>query len=217
MIRVVELIRRIVRRELARLRGPRLAVVTAVFPHAAKDDEYNYEVSVQLKHEALQLRRIPLAIPYVGVAALPRVGDLVLVQFVDGDINQPVVTGCLYHADVRPPLHQEDDVVFEHRVPDGTLNHLRFGPDGSIFLQRDVKNPADNSEASASIAFDSSGDIELVRTGEQSASVKLTDGEVTIDCDKMTVNCDTLTVNGDLIVDSGEQSTTISGNRITGA
>ncbi len=162
MSRIVEIIRRVVLEELARNRGSLLGVVTTVYPHEAEDDENNYEANVRLKHEDLELRRVPIAVGHVGVAAPPRVGDLVLVQFLNGDSNQPLVTGRFYHADERPPLHKEDEILFEHRVSDDTLNHLRFASDGSIFLQRDVTKPEDNSEAKASIKVDGpSGDIEI--------------------------------------------------------
>ena len=62
-------------------------------------------------------------------------------------LNQPLVVGRFYHADDRPPLHHDGEVLFEHRVPDGTLNQLRFTDDGSIFIQRDVTKPEDNTEA----------------------------------------------------------------------
>src|SRR5262249_42356354 len=124
-------------------------------------DANNYEVDVRLKYENLELRRVPVAVPHIGVAALPRSGDLVLVQFVDGDLNQPVINGRFYHADDRPPLHRADDILFEQRVSDGTLNHLRFTPDGAIYVQRDVTRPEDNSEARTGIQIDPDGNIQI--------------------------------------------------------
>lgn len=232
MSRIVELIRRVVLEELARNRGSLLGVVTTVYPHEAEDDENNYEANVRLKHEDLELRRVPIAIGHVGVAAPPRAGDLVLVQFLNGDSNQPLVTGRFYHADERPPLHKEDEILFEQRVPDGTLNHLRFAADGSIFLQRDVTKPEDNSEAKTSVKVETEGNVE-VKVGEK-LTVRLTlddniqvvaDGlPITVDCEDMTVTAANkmtvegdLDVNGDLKVSNGSTSTTISGNEVTGA
>ena len=123
MSRIVEIIRRVVLEELARDRGSLLGVVTTAYAHEAADDENNYEANVRLKHEDLELRRVPIAVGHVGVAAPPRVGDLVLVQFLNGDPNQPLVTGRFYHADERPPLHREDEILFEQRVPDDPLMH----------------------------------------------------------------------------------------------
>jgi hypothetical protein len=230
--RIVEIIRRVVLEELARNRGSLLGVVTTVYPHEAEDDENNYEANVRLKHEDLELRRVPIAIGHVGVAAPPRAGDLVLVQFLNGDSNQPLVTGRFYHADERPPLHKEDEILFEQRVPDGTLNHLRFAADGSIFLQRDVTKPEDNSEARTSVKVETEGNVE-VKVGEK-ITVRLTlddniqvvaDGlPITVDCEDMTVTAANkmtvegdLDVNGDLKVSNGSTSTTISGNEVTGA
>src|SRR3712207_939729 len=115
MSRLLEVIRRVVRQELARQRSSLLGVVTTVFPHSAENDDNNYEVNVRLKHEDLELRRVPVSVGHVGVAAPPRVSDLVLIQFINGDINQPVITGRFYHADERPPLHNENEILFEQR------------------------------------------------------------------------------------------------------
>ena len=225
MSRVVEIIRRVVLEELARNRGSLLGVVTTVYPHGAEDDENNYEANVRLKHEDLELRRVPIAIGHVGVAAPPRAGDLVLVQFLNGDSNQPLITGRFYHADERPPLHKEDEILFEHRVADDTLNHLRFAADGSIYLQRDVTKPEDNSEAKASIKVDGpSGDIEI-KSADTIVILMKNDGEIQVTADekpinitasKMTIDGD-VDINGDLKVASSAGSTTISGNEITGA
>jgi phage baseplate assembly protein gpV len=223
--RIVEIIRRVVLEELARNRGSLLGVVTTVYPHEAEDDENNYEANVRLKHEDLELRRVPIAVGHVGVAAPPRAGDLVLVQFLNGDSNQPLVTGRFYHADDRPPLHKEDEILFEQRVSDDTLNHLRFASDGSIFLQRDVTKPEDNSEAKASIKVDgASGDIEI-KSSDAIVILMKNDGEIQVTADdkpinitasKMTVDGD-VDINGDLKVASNSGSTTISGHEITGA
>jgi phage baseplate assembly protein gpV len=217
MASIIELIRRVVQQELARNRTSLLGVVSAVYPHESDDDQNNLEADVQLKYEGLELRRVPIAVGHVGVAATPRVGDLVLVQFVAGDLNQPVISGRFYHADDRPPLHKADEIVFEHRVPDGTLNHLRFAADGSILIQRDVTD-AEQNQAKATIKLDPDGNIELA--AEQDVIIRLTrDRKIEIIAtDKpIEVTCSTLTLNGDLKIQGDAGSTTISGNEITGA
>jgi hypothetical protein len=226
--RLLELIRRLVREELAQQRPSRLGVVTAVFPHESEDDEANYEANVRLKHEDLELRRVPMTVGCIGFAAPPRAGDLVLVHFVQGDLNLPLIIGRLYHADERVPLHLEDELLLEHRLPDGTLNHLRFAADGAIYLQRKVTAPEDNSEALTSIRIEgASGDVEI-RTGD---SLVL---ELTNDGNRINATCDSMNIVGDLNVDgamlvTGDTAvegdlvvgvglkTTISGNEITGS
>jgi hypothetical protein len=199
---MLELVRRVVRSELARTRTSALAVVTAVHAHTAEDDENNYEVDVKLKHDDLELKRVPVSVPHAGAAAPARVGDLVLVQPLDGELQQSLVTGRFYHVDDRPPLHQEDEVLLEHRVADGTLNHLRFAQDGTIVLQRDVTKPEDNSEAKTTLRIDgASGDVKLT-AGDAIVIELVNDGEIRITADGKPVGiaCDKLTVDGELLV-----------------
>jgi hypothetical protein len=199
---MVELIRQVVRQELALHRGPLLATVSAVHTHAEETDTVNYEADLALKHDGLELKNVPIAVSHAGVAAPPRVGDLVLVQFLDHDVQQPFVTGRFYHEDDRPPLYKEDEVLFEHRLPDGTLNHLRFAADGTIFLQRDVDVPdAENhTDFLAGVKIAPDGVIEL-KTGDDVA-ITLTDSDIVIKSDGLpiTIECDELTVNGKLTV-----------------
>jgi hypothetical protein len=203
---IIDIVRRVVQQEMARNRTSLLGVVSAVFPHEAAGDQNNYEANVQLKYESLELRKVPIAVGHVGIAIPPRVGDLVLVQFINGDLNQPVITGRFYHADERPPLHKADDILFEQRLSNGTLNHLRFAADGAIYLQRDVTKPEDNSEAKATIKINADGSIEIKADGLP----------VHIICDKLTVDGN-MDINGDVKVSGAAGSTTISGNEITGA
>ena len=116
---------------------------------------------MRFKHDGLEIAQVPIAVSHIGVAAPPRVGDLVLVEFLDLDLQQPLVTGRFYHDQERAPLFKQDDVLFEQRLPDGTFNHLRFAGDGTIFLQRDVKKREDNTEFLAGIRIDPKGLIEL--------------------------------------------------------
>jgi hypothetical protein len=225
MSTVLTVVRRVVQQELAGRRDTALAVVTTTFPHEADDDQNNYEVNVRLKHEELELRRVPVVTTHVGTVAPPRVGDLVLVSFVDGDVNHPVIVGRFYAEGHLPPLHRDDEVLIEHRVSDGTFNQLRFAADGSVFLQRDVTNREDNSEAKTTIHIDgSSGDLRIAAGGSivvtlrHDAEIQITaDGKpIAIACDRLTLNGN-LEVNGDVVVNSaGGTKTTISGNTISG-
>jgi hypothetical protein len=229
---ILSLVRAVVENETAGTRGALFGVVSAVFTHESKDDDNNLEVNVRLKHEDVELRRVPVMVSNIGAAAIPAVGDLVLVQFVGGDLNQPVVTGRFYHADARPPLFKEDEIIFEHRVTSvSTINQLRFANDGSIYLQRDVTKPEDNSEAKAGFKIDgASGDI-VIKTGDKVVVTLKNAGDIEIKADgkKIDFTCDTMTVNGKLTVKgdtevdgvlkavNGGGSTTIDGHGITGA
>jgi phage gp45-like len=100
-------LRKLVREELGRLRFGELAVVQDVFP----SDPGNYEATVTLKDSQLVLEHVPLLCARKGFASVPDAGDLVLVQFVGGDLNRPVVVGSLYNDEDRPPENAQGQAV----------------------------------------------------------------------------------------------------------
>ncbi|NWN23221.1 Rhs element Vgr protein, partial [Escherichia coli] len=52
-----------------------------------------------------------------GYAAIPAVGDLVVVAFLEGDFDAPFVVGRLYHPDLDPPKHKPGQMAL--RLPAG--------------------------------------------------------------------------------------------------
>lgn len=115
MSTIVETIQEIIRHELRSVRVAELGVVEAVYPHSAGDDNDNYGCDVRLKNSGLLLKRAPIATGHIGTAAIPNKGDLVLLAFDKGDINQPIIVGRLYNDADRPPLNNPDEVIF--RLP----------------------------------------------------------------------------------------------------
>jgi hypothetical protein len=105
----VAIIRAIVREELRGLQLGDIAVVTSVFPHTGDGDGNNYECTVKLRESELELRKVPIATPHVGMVSAPAVGDLVLLTYVGGDIDRAVVVGRLYSDQANPPLHEENE------------------------------------------------------------------------------------------------------------
>jgi phage gp45-like len=194
---MVEVMRGVARAELATRRGSRLAVVTATHPHTDDGDENNYEVDVRLKHEPLDLTRVPIVVAYLGFAASPKVGDLVLVEFLGGDAAQPIIVGCLYHSAERPPLYDDGEIVLAQRRPDGGGNELRFTKDGAVQVKV--------------------GDKITLTLAEDGITLSAPDVPVKIECQELDVKGKT-TVQGELVVKNDDgQSTTISGHQITGA
>lgn len=235
---IIDIVRRVVGEEMALVRGNLLGVVSAVFPNEDAKGNNNYEINVRLKHEELELQKVPVAVSHVGFAAPPRAGELVLVQFINGDLNQPVITGRFYTDEALAPLFREDEILFEQRVGGGeTLNHFRFTPDGTILLQRDVKKPEDNSEGRTTVRVDgATGDltitmgetVTLTIKNDTEITVETKDKPVNVKCKTMAVTCDKLTVDGEMKVTKNvavegdlavgkTKKTTISGNEITGS
>jgi phage baseplate assembly protein gpV len=112
---IVGTIQEIIREELRRVRVTELGLVEEVYAHSAEDDADNYACDVRLKNSGLLLKRVPIATGHIGTVAIPNRGDLVLLAFDKGDINQPIVIGRLYNDDDRPPLNRTDEIIF--RLP----------------------------------------------------------------------------------------------------
>ncbi|CNC25303.1 type VI secretion system tip protein VgrG [Yersinia pseudotuberculosis] len=58
-----------------------------------------------------------------GVLAMPRVGQEVLVNYVDGDLDRPMVTGIVYNGENPPPYRLPDHINYSGFVS----RSLRFG------------------------------------------------------------------------------------------
>jgi len=106
----------VVRDELASLRTIELGVVTQVFTNEGGSGDTNLAVNARVRGSALELQRVPVAVGRAGLSTVPREGDLVVIAFVGGDLNGPVVLGFLYDEQTRPPDAKATEVVYE--VPD---------------------------------------------------------------------------------------------------
>lgn len=104
-------IRRIVHDEMARVRTADLGVVQEIHPHASDSDTDNHACTIRLRDTGLVLRRVPVATQRIGLASIPAVGELVLVQFVNGDLNAPIITGRLYNEEDRPPANDDGQMI----------------------------------------------------------------------------------------------------------
>ncbi len=83
-----------------------------------------------------------------GMMAIPRIGHEVIVSFLEGDPDQPIVTGRTYHATNRPPYalpaHKTRTVLRSETHQGEGFNELRFEDQAGqeeIFVhgQRDLK------------------------------------------------------------------------------
>lgn len=147
MSTIVHTLQEIVRHEMRRLRVCELGIVEAVYPHSGGGDDDNYGCDVRLKNSGLLLKRVPVMTGHVGSVAIPNVGDLVLLAFDKGDVNQPVLLGRLYNERDRPPLNNPDELIF--RLPlaaadDKTIktairNHQDQSPPREILVEMPPK------------------------------------------------------------------------------
>lgn len=133
---------------------PEFGKVTKVFEHTQGDDNSNFECNVKLRDEDKERRRIPIAMPFNGAVAVPEVGDTVLVNFLDGRSQAPVVIGYLHNAVDRAPVGQAGI----YRLRKGNL-YFEMHPNGDWV--RIAKKSGDDGTPSAKIELESDGSINL--------------------------------------------------------
>lgn len=129
------------------MRGPQTAVVVGPQQEEIHTDKYG-RVKVQFfwdrrdKYSEESSCWVRVAQPWAGkrwgASFIPRIGQEVLVDFVDGDPDRPVITGSLYNAEQMPPYlgdgpddnHKDDPKLSGIKTastPDAKgFNELRF-------------------------------------------------------------------------------------------
>jgi uncharacterized protein involved in type VI secretion and phage assembly len=112
-----ETIQRIVQQQLAGLATSAIGVVQDQQAHADAGDTGNYSCTVALRDSGIVLEQVPVATGRIGQVAIPAVGEMVLVEFVGGDLNAPVIVARLYSDGHRPPPSDDGQAVLH--VPPG--------------------------------------------------------------------------------------------------
>lgn len=142
---------------------PTYGRVTKVWPHSSADDQSNHEVSVLIPPGVPEgePRRMPIVTPSSGEIRVPQSGDLVLVDYIGGNGDRPVVVGHVYgdQDDDRAPLGQAGDV----RVNRGDL-YAEVAGDGSS--ARLSKKADDLDSPSAEVGIDDTGKVTIETDGD---------------------------------------------------
>lgn len=120
---VVGLLQTLVRSEMAKLRMAEVGVVQKAYSHESGSDKNNHSVDVKLRDTGLLLPKVPVSVDRIGQSSLPGEGDLVLIQFLGGDLHGAIVTARLYNDEDRPPEAKAKEWVFV--CPDPAESDLR--------------------------------------------------------------------------------------------
>jgi phage baseplate assembly protein gpV len=179
----VAAIKKIAEEEVKKQRTMDLAAVSSVYPHASQGDNDNYECDVQLKNGGSELRKVPIVTPHIGLTHVPNIGDLVLVGYIGGSVNMPVVLGSLYNGDQRPPANDAGEIIYESpdsqkpgmrriflKFPSGielTIDDDQVKVDtGSATLQMDTKGAASlSNSAGFKLEVNNSGNVKISSPG----------------------------------------------------
>jgi type VI secretion system secreted protein VgrG len=166
--------------------GPQTAIVVGPPGEEIHTDEHG-RIQVQFHWDRKGKRRdgascwIRVAQRWAGAGwgffFVPRVGMEVLVEFLDGDPDRPVVTGCVYDG-VKPPPYDlpakktASTIKTSSSPGDGGFNELRLeDTDGSeeLFIQAQKDR---NETIKQNHTLSVGGDQTINVTGNQSLSVK---------------------------------------------
>jgi phage baseplate assembly protein gpV len=197
-----ESIQRIVQDELQSVRTAELAVVQEQHP----SDPDNYACTVVLRDSGIVLRNVPVATSRIGAVAIPAVGELVLVQFVGGDVNAPVIVGRLYNDRDRPPENEDgravlhlplgasDDSAVHIELKSGDARELSVKLGNAVtFVLRD-ENPVVEIDAGgqAKVTIERDGTVAVKSSGK----LELKASEIKVEAQgKLTLKGATVNIN----------------------
>lgn len=180
MTGIVPLMTQVARRELAAHRSLALGEVGEVFTNEGGSAEHHLECSVRLHGSGLTLTGVPIAVARPGLSLAPRPGDLVVLGFVDGDVNGAIVLGTL-HADGTPPPDAAPDEVVYAVPDDGGQRRFELQlPDGNTLSVTDAAvtiamgSTTVTVEADGAITLEAGGDITLRAGGALSLEASST-------------------------------------------
>lgn len=154
-------IKKIAEEEVKKQRGLELAEVTSIYPHSNGSDNDNYECDVKIKNGGNELRKVPVVTSHIGFAHVPNIGDLVLIGYIGGSVNSPVIMGSLYNDDQRPPVNDAGEIVYESPDPGNSSPrrlYIKF-PSGIALTITDDEIKAEAGGTTLHVKLD--GDIEI--------------------------------------------------------
>ena len=151
-----------------------------------------------------------------GAIHIPRIGQEVLVDFVEGDINRPIIVGSVYNADNMPPYKLPDNKtvsgLLSHSTPKGDTGEFKQNQlvledkKGSelvtFWAQKDLKTHVNNDEL-REVLHDRTTTIKA----NEKQTVK--EGNETIEVSKGNQTVEVKMGNQDTTLGMGNQSTTI--------
>lgn len=149
-----------------------------------------------------------------GTQFIPRIGMEVLVEFIDGDPDRPIVTGCVYNGLHRPPYtlpdHKTQSGIKTDSSPGGGgSNELRFedakgNEEVYLHAQKNLRERVENSH-STSVGGSQSNTV----GGDQTESVT---GKQTMTVEKNR----TVTINGSqsVTINGGEANDGVTGSKL---
>jgi hypothetical protein len=100
-------IKKIAEDEVRKLRTMEFATVIAI-----NNSKKNYTCDVRLKNGDHDLSDVPVITSHIGLIHFPNIGDMVLVGYVYGDADSPVIIGCVHSSDQQTPEFNDTEFLY---------------------------------------------------------------------------------------------------------
>jgi uncharacterized protein involved in type VI secretion and phage assembly len=212
-----ESVTRIARHEAGARALPAVGKVVETF--GASGSVPDHAVTVELRDSGLVLPQVPVAVGMLGAAALPAVDDLVVVAFLEGDRNAPVVIGRLYSYSLAPPTDATDGKLAVGLPPGSDPPDLKLvvETDGSAATlevgDEPVKVLADHDQLQISVG---ALELTITKSGGGRAELKLGGSELTLkkDGDVTLKTSGKLTLEGSEVEVKGSSKVKVSGGTV---
>jgi len=187
------MIRKIAEREVGKLHLLEYGRVESVNIHGSDSDGIGYTCSILLvgrttdDGEMLKLENVPIVASFMGMIDVPKIDDLVLISYINGDFELPVIIGRLYSKERKPPIFEDGQHLWE-------IDKSDYG--SSIETAKFDINFVDGDGLTINMT-DSSLDIN-VGSLKLSSTAK-SDNEVILDADGTTLS---IKDSGDIAIDA---------------
>jgi hypothetical protein len=183
---IVEAMRTIAESETRKIHIAEFGIVKAVYPHSTASDTDNYECDIELKDKNVELKKVPVATQQIGLSNIPHRGDLVIVTFINGDINSPVIIGKLYNDADRPPLSKEEEVIYEPPYKkDNKLSRIQIMLPKKIVRLRFNDNRVRMAAGRSYMSANSVGELIIQskkdKQGKQGTKINMTNDALVVD------------------------------------
>lgn len=210
---IVEVMQKVAQQEAGKIYTTELGIITAIFPHTSENDSENYQCSLKLKNKKLpngkdlELRKVPVMTPHLGLANIPNVGDLVLVTFIAGNINAPVIIGRLYNDEDIPPINQPQEFLLQQNPKEGA----KFKIDAESVITITSKNQQNEITIDEEKITAVTEKCNITLEGDnatmanEQCQVSLSGGNVTID----NGSCKITVTNGGITIDAASSNVTV--------
>ncbi len=110
MLDLVSLVRQVVQAELSARSPSAFGSVEAVhLPDASGATQYACDIKLQATEAIYE--KVPLTTAYLGHVAPPVVGDVVVLNFIGGDPDQPIIAGLVFSDAVQAPQVAEGQML----------------------------------------------------------------------------------------------------------